>query len=411
MNTLLPNIYVMPENEMKERLLAAAADHPQAFKIMPAGLNPDERGTWAKYDFDGTVCLWVNTSHPEGIEMYNEIFKEKKEVYMTKELTVQEQGTVKQLLSNNIKAIKSVLPKHLTPERMLRVAYTTIVQNPKLARCNQLSLINGVIGASVIGLEIGGPLGLAHLLPYKGEATLIIDYKGLIELMYKSPQVKNVSAQPVYKRDDFKYAYGTDPFIEHVRFDNGNRGELIYAYCIVFFVNGGFEFEVVNREDAMAAREKSPAKDSDFSPWNKPEDEWTMWVKTAVRRISKRIPKSPELQRAINIDTAADEGKNIKDVIEADFEVVADDNKETTSSGDEKKNDSPEGKPKAEAPKPKNDEESRIIKGYEMVKDDFTEEHDQAVNQLGFEGKTLSIEDMGKITVEVGRIVDQQEAA
>ena len=328
---------------------------------------------------------------------------------MSKELTVQEQGTVKQLLSNNIKAIKSVLPKHLTPERMLRVAYTTIVQNPELARCSQISLINGVIGASVIGLEIGGPLGLAHLVPYKAEATLIIDYKGLIELMYKSPQVKNVSAQPVYERDAFAYGYGTNPFIEHKPYDDGSRGKLIHAYCIVFFVNGGFEFEVVNRETAMAAKEHSRAKDSKFSPWNKAEDEWTMWVKTAVRRISKRIPKSPELQRALNVDNAADEGKDVKDVIEADFEVVADDKAPVTNG--EKKTDVKTEAPKAEPLKPKNDDESRIIKGYELVKDGFPEEHAAAVTRLGFDGKTLSIEDMGTITIKVGEIIDHQQAA
>jgi len=402
MTTWLPNVYDLPESEMKERLLIAASDHPQAFKIMPVGSKPSERGEWAAYDFDGTVCLWVNTSHPESIEMYNQIFKEKKERYMTKELTIKEQGTVKQLLSNNIKAIKSVLPKHLTPERMLRVAYTTIVQNPKLARCNQLSLINGVIGASVIGLEIGGPLGLAHLIPYENEATLIIDYKGLIELMYKSPQVKNISAQPVYEKDVFKYSYGTDPFIEHIPFDDGDRGKLVYGYCIVFFVNGGFEFEVVNQRSAMHAKEHSRAKNSDYSPWNT-ADQWTMWVKTAVRRISKRIPKSPELQRALNVDTAADEGKDMREVIEADFEVVADDK---TSDADKKT----ENK-KAAGPKPKNEEEAKIVKGYELIKDGFPDEHNQAVKQLELDGKTISIEDMGKITVEVGRIVDQQQAA
>ena len=410
MNTFLPNIYEQPENEMKERLLAAVSNHPQAFKILPLGKQPEERGSWASYEFDGTVNLWVNTAHQEAIEMYKGVFMEKKEQYMAKELTVQEQGTVKQLLSNNIKAIKSVLPKHLTPERMLRVAYTTIVQNPKLARCNQLSLINGVIGASVIGLEIGGPLGLAHLIPFGKEATLIIDYKGLIELMYKSSLVKNVSAHPVYDRDEFKYSYGTNPFIDHVPFDGpGERGKLIYAYCVVFFTNGGFEFEVVNQKDADAAKEHSRAKSSSDSPWNKDADVWTMWVKTAVRKISKRIPKSPELQRALNIDTAADEGKDVKEVIEADFEVVADD--PAPEANGEKKTDPKPEVPKSEPTKPKNEEESKIIKGYELVKEGFLEEHDEAIRRLKLEGVILSIEDMGKITIEVGQIVDQQQAA
>ena len=408
--TWVPNIFQTPENEMKECLLSAAVNRPQAFKILPLNQRPNDQGTWAKYEFDVAVNLWVNSSHPDAIEMYQQIFQETKEKSMTTALTIQEEGNVKTLLANNMKAIKSVLPKHLTPERMLRVAYTTIVQNPKLARCTQISLVNGVIGASILGLEIGGPLGLAHLIPFKNnrtnslEATLIIDYKGLIELMYKSPQVKSISAQPVYKNDDFDYAYGTKRFLDHTPYDDGDRGELIRAYCIVDFINGGQEFEVVNHKTAMAAKERSMAKNSKDSPWNKKEDEWTMWVKTAVRRISKRIPKSPELQRAIAVEMAVDEGKNVSEVIDADFTTI-------TNTDEKPPNGKPLSEERKETPEPKNDksnlsdEDKKTIANYEAAKEMFPEFYKQAMDNLKLE-TVDNPEDALKIVQAISSMVD-----
>lgn len=418
-DTWVPNIFQTPENEMKERLLSAAVHRPQAFKILPVDQNPNDQGTWAKYGFDKSVNLWVNSSHPDAIDMYQSIFHEKKERSMTKALTVQEKQNVQSMLAQNIKAIKSVLPKHLTPERMLRVAYTTIVQSPKLGRCTQISLVNGVIGASVLGLEIGGPLGLAHLVPFKNnrtnsfEATLIVDYKGLIELMYKSPMVKNVSAQPVFERDHFEYAYGTNPFIAHNPYDDGDRGKLIYGYCIVFFQNGGFEFEVVNRKAAMEAKEHSKAKNSNDSPWNT-ADEWTMWVKTAVRRISKRVPKSPELQRAIAIDKAVDEGKNVSDVIEADFSTVTnsgnnngDDPEQSKAKSSDSSTSNDVKKPEKESLTELSEEDRKTISNYNAAKEMFPEYHEQALKDLGIE-KVNGPEDALKVIKAINQMVDQE---
>lgn len=329
--SFLQNIFDRPENEMAERLVGAASMYPQAFKILPISMHPDEQGTWAKYEFDGTVNLWVDSSHHVAIDMYKEIFTEKKERTVAQELTVVEKDTIKSLIWKNLKAISSVLPKHLTPERMFGVSYTAIVKNPTLARCTQLSLVNGVIGASVIGLEIGEPLNLAHLVPFKNgktgqyEATLMIDYKGFYELMYKSPLVKSISSQAVYSNEEFTYTRGTNPSIHHGELV-AEKGDLIGAYCIVFFMNGGFDFEVVNKEIAMEAKEHSPAKNKKDSPWNT-SDEWTMWVKTAVRRIAKRVPKSPELQKALAVEAAFESGEEnpIKDIVDVDFETIIDD--------------------------------------------------------------------------------------
>jgi recombination protein RecT len=221
----------------------------------------------------------------------------------------QKQDMVMSMLQSNWKTIQNVLPKHLTPERIARIAYTAIANNPKLRECSSISLANAVITASQMGLEIGGPLGMAHLVPFKNEATLIIGYKGFMDLAYRSGIVSNFSAQPVYENDHFEYSYGLNPNLEH-RPVNKDRGKLVYAYAVCHYTSGGYDFEVVNAADiadtkSMSAGARSGRKDC---PWNDPKQEWTMWVKTAIRRLAKRIPQSPDIQRAAAIDERADAG-------------------------------------------------------------------------------------------------------
>jgi len=211
------------------------------------------------------------------------------------------------LLAANMKAVRSILPKHLTPERVMRIAYIAIEQSPKLGQCSKASLINAILEASMLGLEISTPLGHAHLVPYKTKCQLIIGYLGFLDLAYRSNQISKFAMQAVYEKDHFRYQYGTNAFIEHRPSDDINIGDLKYAYAIAQFKDGSTEFEVVNKRTAEATKARSAAKHKQDSPWNT-SDEWTMWVKTAVRKLAKRLPMSPDIQRAAMLDEYAEAG-------------------------------------------------------------------------------------------------------
>lgn len=59
-------------------LLAKAKKTPQAFKLLPAGMEPSEKGTWAKYAFDESTFLWVNTAHEEALQFFAQIINREK---------------------------------------------------------------------------------------------------------------------------------------------------------------------------------------------------------------------------------------------------------------------------------------------------------------------------------------------
>lgn len=70
-------IYDTPSYRMID-LLGKAKDKPQAFKLLPEGMIPEEPGTWAKYPFDEATCLWMNTGHEEALKWLSSIINREK---------------------------------------------------------------------------------------------------------------------------------------------------------------------------------------------------------------------------------------------------------------------------------------------------------------------------------------------
>ena len=356
----------------KQRILTLCEKFPQAFELGNYTARGIRGSNWKEYPFENQMNFYIEVSHPEALAFFRETLQEEKEIVMTQALSKQEETGIKQMLAANIKAIKTVLPKHMTPERMMRIAFTAISRSPQLARCTPLSLLNAVIEASMLGLEVNTPLGQASMVPFwngknqQTEAQLIVEYKGKIELAYRSGMVKSFQAHPAFEKDKFNYEYGLNPDLKHVPSKEKDRGKLIAAYAVVNYLNGGVDFEVIEEAEAMQAKAKSASAKQDdknkttLSVWNS-EDEPAMWVKTAVHRLFKRIPKSPEyreLARAQELTAKADAGEpQDLDYLDAEFTVkeepqqIANGNKE---SGAEKE------KAKAESGKKKQKQEEAI---------------------------------------------------
>src|SRR5262245_34215703 len=114
-------------------------------------------------------------------------------VALQKTAQVQTLTTVSDLLMKYKEQIAMALPKHLTPERMIRVALTAVSRSPQLQKCTPATIAGCVVQASILGLEPDGVLGEAYLVPFwnkkagggKGsyECQLIPGYQGLLKLV------------------------------------------------------------------------------------------------------------------------------------------------------------------------------------------------------------------------------------
>jgi recombination protein RecT len=203
------------------------------------------------------------------------------------------------------------LPKHLSADRLARIALTEVRRTPRLAQCTQPSFGGALMTCAQLGLE-PGVTGEAYLIPRKNgklsrqaghdvyEVQLLIGYQGMAKLFWQSPLAKSLDAQAVREHDQFEFEYGLTAALRH-KPSLGDRGKTIAYYAVATLTNGGYAFVVMSRSDVEEIRIRAKAGTGDTdSPWKTDYDE--MAKKTCLRRMSKLLPKSPELARALSHD-------------------------------------------------------------------------------------------------------------
>jgi len=219
--------------------------------------------------------------------------------------------------------IAKVLPKHLTPERMIRVAITATMKTPKLLQCTADSLTRCMLDCSALGLEPDGRR--AHLIPFEDKragtviCTLIIDYKGLVELAMRSGLVSHLYADVVREGDLFEYSLGEIKvhvpwFLRRDADKPAEAGADIAVYAFARMTSGASAVAVMSVDEVYSIRDNSQgwqAFKKGFTkknPWD-PSDwvsEQEMKKKTALRRLCKVLPLSPEFRDAVEKDDEED---------------------------------------------------------------------------------------------------------
>ena len=225
-------------------------------------------------------------------------------------------AVVGDMLEKMKKQMAMALPKHITPERMIRVALTAVQNTPKLLQCNRNSLLMAVLRAAQLGLEPDGILGQAYLIPFNRkykedgvwkstmDVQLIVGYKGLIDLARRSGEVSNIIAKEVYANDEFRVDFSQEiPFI-HKPLLEGERGEVKFFWAMARFKDGGFHWDYMTKQEVENIRDKGNGKDNKV--WH--EHFIEMGKKTAIRRIAKYLPMS--VQKATILEDLVDAGKN-----------------------------------------------------------------------------------------------------
>lgn len=220
-------------------------------------------------------------------------------------------------LSASSQALLSLLPDEAAVRRFQRVTLQAIEKSPAVAECTPDSIIAAVMEAASYGLEPTGGVGGAHLVPRskkvsrKGEpdrwekrAQLVIDYRGAVQLVTRrrrdgSPSaVLAVSAEAVKEGDEFAYAKGTSPSIEHTPSLSPTRSAsaTTHVYAVAEMREGVPQFVVMDHAEVEAIRQREKA--DAFSPWSTDWDE--MAKKTAVKRLVKLLPVEPDVRAILS---------------------------------------------------------------------------------------------------------------
>jgi len=256
--------------------------------------------------------------------------KELKEI-STKPAAAAGFGNVKMFFESQKSAIASVLPKHLSADRMLRLAIGVLRSNPKLGGASVESLFGAIVQCSQLGLEPNTPLGHAYLIPFenrqkgKTEVQVVFGYKGLIDLSRRSGQILSIQAHEVCENDKFEFAYGLDERLIHEPALK-NRGAVVAFYAIAKLQGGGYVFEVMGADQIDEIRDNSQnykfARSKADTVWGKHYVQ--MGRKTVLRRLFNYLPVSIELATAIDLDAKADEmkGQDLGAVITGEYEEI-----------------------------------------------------------------------------------------
>jgi recombination protein RecT len=220
---------------------------------------------------------------------------------MTTEIKKAKPQGLKELINSDSmrEQFARALPKHLSPERFSRVAITALSRTPKLMDCTPSSLMKCLLDLSAMGLEPDGRR--AHLIPYNNrkqgtvECQLIVDYKGLVELIRRSGDVVSLRAETVCEKDLFTWKNGE---IDHLINWRVNRGKVEAVYAEAVMKSGERQTAVMTNEEVEAIRKRSRSQQD--SPWT---TDWAeMAKKTVVRRLSKMLPLSSEIMDHVTKD-------------------------------------------------------------------------------------------------------------
>ncbi len=233
------------------------------------------------------------------------------------------------LLNTMKPQIAAALPKHLTVERMVRMAVTLFSKSESLQKCSIQSIVACVVQASELGLELTGPLGHAFMVPYSGQATFQIGYKGFFELAFRSGKLSAWPMRVVFANDPFEVQYGSDQKIFH-KPAKGERGDPIGYYSCLYMHDGGRDFDYLSVEDAEQHRDRYSKAYQGAEKYGKTNSPWhtnfdAMAMKTTVRSLAKRAPLSTELRAAASIDEYAEAGigVDVMDITPSRSERVA----------------------------------------------------------------------------------------
>lgn len=222
---------------------------------------------------------------------------------------------------------RPLLPAHVSIDKFKAVVISAVASNPKLLECTQPSLFKACREAAELGLSLNPSLGEGDILPVwnsrisANEAQFRPRYMGLMKLARQSGEIAEIQAHAVRKGDTFEYEYGLNPKLIHR--PGEKRAELSHVYCVWATKDGVRSFEVMDRDQVLAIRQRSPAKGGTVGPWVTDEEE--MWRKTVVRRASKYMPRSADaFQKAVAADGLHEAGKPV-DFVEGEIITEAED--------------------------------------------------------------------------------------
>lgn len=208
---------------------------------------------------------------------------------------VERQAKLVGILDEQRSKFAEALPEYIKPDAFVRTIKTALALQPELSEVTASSLVASCLKAAQDGLILDGREAalVIRTIDQKKQATYMPMYQGLMKLARNSGQISSLTAQVVYANDEFVYAMGDEERIRHEPPKLGKpRGEPVGVYAIAKLTDGTTIREVMDRDAVLRignqgrnGKQYDPKTGANFGEW---------WRKTAIRRISKYLPRSSD---------------------------------------------------------------------------------------------------------------------
>jgi recombination protein RecT len=221
--------------------------------------------------------------------------------------------TLSAMLTRSLPEIEKALPKHLSPERMTRLALTAFSNNPALQTCEPRTILSSLMLASQLGLE-PGVNGQGYLIPYKDTCTFVPGWRGLVDIVNRSGRA-TVYTGVIYADQRYTFTDGARrDLVIHNESACIDPADITHAYAIGWL--NGAEHPVVELwpvAKIIKHRDKFNKVGSSHYSYRHPE---MYYRKIALLQVLKYMPQSIELSDATEAVYAHDEGRIFEGVAE-----------------------------------------------------------------------------------------------
>lgn len=225
-----------------------------------------------------------------------------------------QQQSLKNLMESGVvlKKLNDVLGSDKKAASFVSSVISVANGNPQLRSANPMTILGSAMVAATLDLPIVPTLGLAYIVPYKGQCQFQLGYKGLIELAERSGQFRNIIDEVVYEGQLVKKNKFTGEYI----FDEDTKtSDKVVGYMARMDLVNGFSKTIFwTREEVEkhAGRFSQAFRSGYTSPWKTDFD--AMARKTVLKALfAKYAPKSIALQQAIKFDQGVVKPSDLED--------------------------------------------------------------------------------------------------
>lgn len=173
---------------------------------------------------------------------------------------------------------------------------------------NMGSVLVAIANVCQVGLMFGKQLGHAYLVPYGGNAQLVIGYKGFLKLAYGCDFLASLTTELILKGESPEFWVDeTGRKVKHaipINRPEPSIDNVEGAYCVYQTKSGHRDVVLAHGWEIQSLYRKAHQN----SVWKSggPSGFQGQCLKTPIRRAAKLWDQSPELARAVYLDEQAD---------------------------------------------------------------------------------------------------------